>query len=186
MPSYVVAGASRGIGLQFVVDLIARGDTVIALARNPEKSQGLQKIKGHKGLIILQADITDPASLKAAAEETAKVTGGSVDVLINNGVYVDKTYMFNTLIDFPSTEELITDFTKAFRTNVLGPILTTNTFLPLLRKGTLKRVITLGTGAGDANFILKSGYAKLPSYGVSKSALEMVNAKYTGKYLLID
>ncbi|KAK7455811.1 hypothetical protein VKT23_010844 [Stygiomarasmius scandens] len=179
MASYVVAGASRGIGLQFVIDLLARGDTVVALARNPERAQGLQDIKDHKGLTILRADITDPASLKSAAEETAKVTGGSVDVLINNGVYMDKAYNFHTLIDFPSTEELITDLTKAFQTNVLGPILTTNAFLPLLRKSTLKRVITLSTGVADASVILKAGYAKYPSYSVSKSALEMVNAKYT-------
>ncbi|THV04312.1 NAD-P-binding protein [Dendrothele bispora CBS 962.96] len=178
MPSYVIAGASRGIGLQFVLDLLARGDVVIALARNPEASEGLQNIKDRKNLHIIKADIADAASLRRAAEETARVTGGALDVLINNGVYQDKTYIYNTLVDFPSTEELVSDFTKSFDTNVLGPILTSNAFLPLLKKGTQKKVITLNTGLADTKLISKIEYPKLTSYSISKAALDMVNVKY--------
>jgi len=178
MPSYVVAGASRGLGLQFVVDLLARGDVVIALARTPENAKGLQEIKGNKNLHIFKADITDPTSLKAAAEETAKVTGGSLDVLINNAALQNNPQSYHTLIDFPSQELLAADLTEAFTTNVVGPILTTNAFIPLLKKGTLKKVITLNTGIAVTELTLSSGYPKLTSYAISKSALEMVNAKY--------
>ncbi|KAF8223564.1 NAD(P)-binding protein, partial [Tricholoma matsutake] len=178
MPTYVVAGASRGIGLQFIVDLLARGDVVVALARTPEKSNGLQDIKDNKNLLILKADITDAASLKNAAEETSKVTGGSIDVLINNAVFLDPAHRYHTLIDFPSPEVLTSDLSAAFTTNVLGPILTTNAFLPLLRKGNLKKVITLDTGLAVPDLALSSGYPKLTSYAISKSALDMVNVKY--------
>ncbi|THV04321.1 NAD(P)-binding protein [Dendrothele bispora CBS 962.96] len=178
MPSYAVAGASRGIGLQFVAELLARGNVVIALARNPENSEGLQSLKDNKTLHIIKADITDLVALKNAAEETAKATGGSLDVLINNGVYQNKAHLYNTLVDFPSTEELISDLTNSFQTNVLGPILTTNAFLPLLRKGTLKKVITLNTGLADVDLTSKCEYPKITSYSISKAALEMVNVKY--------
>lgn len=178
MPVYVVAGASRGIGLQFVVDLLARGDTVIALARNPETSKGLDEIKHNKNLFIFKADVTDSDSLKKAAEETSKVTGGSIDVLINNAAYQDPAHIYHTLVDFPSPEVLVSDLTKSFATNVLGPILTTNAFLPSLRKGELKKVITLNTGVSVPGLALTSGYPKLTSYAISKSALEMVNIKY--------
>ncbi|KAF5382192.1 hypothetical protein D9615_004340 [Tricholomella constricta] len=178
MPSYVVAGASRGIGLQFVVDLLARGDVVVALARNPDSSKQLQEIKGNKNLFIVKADITDAVSLKAAAEETAKLTGGAIDVLINNAAFQDAAHSYHTLVDFPSPEALVSDLTTSFNTNVLGPILTTNAFLPLLKKGTLKKVITLDTGLAVPDLTLASGYPKLTSYSISKSALEMVNVKY--------
>jgi len=178
MPTYVVAGASRGIGLQFIVDLLARGDVVVALARTPEKSKGLQEIKHNKNLFIFQADVTDSGSLKNAAEETSKVTGGFIDVLINNAVFQDPAHLFHTLIDFPSPEVLISDLSTSFTTNVLGTILTTNAFLPLLRNGKLKKVITLNTGLAVPDLALASGYPKLTSYAISKSALEMVNIKY--------
>jgi len=178
MPTYVVAGASRGLGLQFVVDLLARGDVVIALARTPENSKGLQEIKDHKNLFIFKADVTNAGSLENAAVETSKVTDGSIDVLINNAALQDTPYIYNTLIDFPSPEALISEFTDAFSANVLGPILTTNAFLPLLRKGTLKKVITLNTGLAVPELVLSAGYSKSTSYCISKSALEMVNIKY--------
>lgn len=80
----------------------------------------------------------------------------------------------------PSPEVLVSDLTKSFATNVLGPILTTNAFLPSLRKGELKKVITLNTGVSVPGLALTSGYPKLTSYAISKSALEMVNIKYAG------
>jgi len=179
MPTYVVAGASRGIGLQFVVDLLARGDVVVALARTPEKSTGLQAIKDNQNLFIVKADVTDAASLKNAAEETSKVTNGSVDVLINNAAFQDPAHRYHTLIDFPSPEVLTADLSTSFTSNVLGPILTTNAFLPLLKKGNLKKVITLDTGLAIPDLALESGYPKMTSYAISKSALDMVNVKYS-------
>lgn len=78
--SFVVAGASRGLGvsvvvsahsafvltypqLEFVKQLLANGNVVIALARNPSGAKGLFAIES-QSLHILQADITDAISLK--------------------------------------------------------------------------------------------------------------------------
>lgn len=65
-------------------------------------------------------------------------------------------------------------------TNVLGPILTTNAFLPLLRKGAIKKVLTLSSGLGDAEMNLKAEYANQVPYCITKQSLEMVNVKYAG------
>lgn len=82
MVSYVVAGASRGIGVsihraarqmflfltelffqyEFVVQLLAKGNLVIALARNPSSGK-LAELKD-KNLHIVKGDITDHHSLK--------------------------------------------------------------------------------------------------------------------------
>jgi len=177
MPSYVVAGASRGLGLEFVKQLLEKGNVVIALARNPSSAKGLVAIK-NKNLHIVKADTTDVPSLKAAAEETAKITGGSLDVLINNAAYQDPQHTFHNILEFPSEDSLIENFNTSWKTNVLGPILTTNAFLPLLRKGTLKKVLTLDTGLADPELNLKADFAGQTAYCISKSAVEMVGVKY--------
>ncbi|MCV7420493.1 SDR family NAD(P)-dependent oxidoreductase [Mycobacterium yunnanensis] len=68
----LVTGANRGIGAQFALDLLARGAKVYATARRPE----LVDVPGAE---VLPLDITDDASVAAAAE-----LAGDVDVLINN------------------------------------------------------------------------------------------------------
>jgi len=177
MPSYVVAGASRGLGLQFVIDLLAKGNVVIALARNPAGSTGLAAIKD-KNLHVIKADITDVATLKAAAAETAKITGGSLDVLINNAAIQDPKHAFHDITQYSDEDALLKDFNESWKSNVMGPILTTNIFLPLLKKGTLKKVLTLGTGLADPALNAESSYAVQTAYCISKAPLEMVNVKY--------
>ncbi|EJD42198.1 NAD(P)-binding protein [Auricularia subglabra TFB-10046 SS5] len=182
MASYVVAGASRGIGLEFVVQLANKGNTVFALARTPDRAKGLQELKSKPNVHILKGDITDAASLQAVADEVAKVTGGKLDVLINNAAYQSEKFTFHKIDEYPTPEDLIQDFKTSFDTNVLGPILTTNAFLPLLRKGSLKKVLTLSTGVADPSFVLKAGYAYAPSYCITKTGIEMANVKYAVKY----
>jgi len=177
MPSYVVSGASRGIGLEFVVQLLAKGNVVFALVRNPEGSKALSAIK-NKNLHVIKADITDLASVKAAAAEVAKITGGSLDVLINNAAYQNAYHTFHSILEFSSDEDMVEDFNTSYQTNVMGPIFTTNAFIPLLKKGTLKKVLTLATGIGEIDLTLASGYVGHPSYCVSKAALVLAVSKY--------
>lgn len=177
MPSYAVAGASRGLGLEFVKQLLSKGNTVIALVRTPSTAHGLHAIHD-ANLHIVKADIADPASLKTAAEETAKVTGGSLDVLINNGVFQDPKHAFHDILTFPDEQALTENFNASWSTNVLGPIYTFNAFLPLLRKGTLRKVLTLSTGLADPALNLDAEFGYHVAYCVSKCALEMVNVKY--------
>ncbi|MCW2602136.1 MAG: short-chain dehydrogenase [Pseudonocardiales bacterium] len=68
----LVTGANRGLGLRFARELLERGATVYAAARDP-RSVDLP------GAIPIQLDITDPASVEAAAAAT-----GDVRLLINN------------------------------------------------------------------------------------------------------
>ena len=69
-----------------------------------------------------------------------------------------------------------------FKTNVIGAVLVVNAFLPLLEKGPTKKVVTISSAAGDVDFVLKSGQLNSASYAVSKSAVNMVNAKYAAEF----
>lgn len=181
MPSYVVAGASRGLGLEFVAQLASKPENVVfALARNPDTSKGLQALSSKSNVHPLKADITDPKSLQAAADAVAKVTGGSLDVLINNGA-IQGDFFWNTIDEY-TPEELVNDFRKVFDTNVLGTILPTNIFLPLLRKGQVKKVLSLSTGLADPASVLMVGNKYGAAYGITKVGVEMANIKYATKY----
>jgi len=182
MPSYVVIGASRGIGFEFVKQLLAKGNEVFALARNPDKSAGLQELKENKNLHLLKGDITKPEDMRAAAQATAKITGGSLDVLINNAAFLSFEAGFNAIDEFESDEILLKSFNDNWNTNVLGIVFATNAFTPLLAEGKLKKVLTLSSGMGDPAFTIDTEYEWNVGYSVAKCALEMVNVKYAAKY----
>lgn len=62
--TYIVTGASRGIGLEFVEQLAARGDIVFACARNPDSSKGLQALIDNEKVFGIQLDATCDQSIK--------------------------------------------------------------------------------------------------------------------------
>ncbi|KAI0328960.1 short-chain dehydrogenases/reductase [Cubamyces sp. BRFM 1775] len=180
MPSYVVTGASRGIGREFVSQLSKDPkNTVFGIVRNPQSATQLLELqKTRPNVHILQADIIDVPSLKAAAAEVAKVTGGSLDYLINNAAQVGNERAGLTLSTYPDEKLLEEDLIDAFRINVVGVVHTINAFLPLLRQGPTKKVISLSTGIAALDVTLVTGFAVHSPYCVSKAALNQVVAKY--------
>ena len=76
---WLVTGCSSGFGLEFVKNIVKRGDKVIATARSESKIEFLKEI----GAATLQLDVTAPQDeLNAKAAEAIKIFGG-VDVLVN-------------------------------------------------------------------------------------------------------
>ncbi|KAH9937273.1 uncharacterized protein B0H18DRAFT_969866 [Fomitopsis serialis] len=69
-----------------------------------------------------------------------------------------------------------------FQVNVLGVIRTINVFLPLIRKGGLKKVLTLSSGMGDLDFARNVDVTNSGPYSVSKAALNMVVVKYAVRF----
>jgi NAD(P)-dependent dehydrogenase (short-subunit alcohol dehydrogenase family) len=102
MSSYVVTGASRGIGVrdpclpfphnqanndqyEFITQLSQdESNIVIGLVRNKATTDERLAKDGIKNVTIIEADITSFAAQQKAAIETGQLTGGSLDYLINN------------------------------------------------------------------------------------------------------
>ncbi|KZT27667.1 NAD(P)-binding protein, partial [Neolentinus lepideus HHB14362 ss-1] len=180
MPSYAIVGASRGIGLEFVKQLSADpNNTVFGIVRNPAGSPNLTNIKA-PNVRVVKADITDRKSLDSAAAEIAKVTGGSLDVLINNAALLPEGRTEQSIGAYgPDEQEVLAqDLRDAFNVNVVGVVHSVNAFLPLLKKGSVKKVITLSTGTADLDFTLKVNFPLTTAYSISKAAVNMVVAKY--------
>lgn len=184
MPSYVVTGASRGLGYAFITNLAAvPGNTVIGLVRNKAGTEERLAKDGIKNVTIFQADITDQAALHIAAAETAKLTGGSLDYLIQNAGYISDVSSFSTLADFESQPEaLAKDMQMSFDANVIGTVYTTTVFLPLIRKGYAKKIIAISTGMADSDLVNRFLIGVASPYSISKIALNMLVAKYNVAY----
>lgn len=95
--TWLIVGASRGIGLEFARQLLARGHTVIATARAPITESKLWKLNEdlHDAkLRVLECDVSDERSIKgfagkvkALAAEGTVIMGGVIDsVVINAGI----------------------------------------------------------------------------------------------------
>ena len=162
----LITGANRGIGLALVQEYVTRGDTVLATCRAPEKAEALHGLAAeHDTLLhVLQLDVTDETSVRAACEGAAAVAP-AVDLLLNNaGVGgMDTGSALETLE--------LERFHDTFETNSLGPIRVTRGMLPLLKQGAAARVVNISSGAGH---ITGKTDHRMYAYGASKAALNFL------------
>lgn len=82
--TWLITGCSSGFGREFVHQIRARGDDVIATARNIDKIRDLEST----GAKLLQLDVTSPQTDINKLMEEAVSLFGKVDVLVNNAGYV--------------------------------------------------------------------------------------------------
>jgi NAD(P)-dependent dehydrogenase (short-subunit alcohol dehydrogenase family) len=159
---WVVTGANRGIGLEFVRQLVARGDQVEAAARDPKAAELAALVEGAKGRVRSHAcDVADDASVRAFASSLGNV---AVDVLVNNAGIGGKMVSLEAL-DFA-------DMTRTFDVNALGPLRVTRALVPHLLRGTTRRVVQITSGMGSIADNQRGGAY---GYRMSKAALNMAN-----------
>ncbi|MGB3485056.1 MAG: SDR family oxidoreductase [Mycobacterium sp.] len=129
----LVTGANRGLGRRFAIELLARGAKVYAAARRPESVD-------IPGATPLQLDITDPASIRRAAEAAP-----DVKVLINNaGISTRATLLDGSLDDvraemethYFGTLQVIRAFSPVIESNGGGAILNVLSVLSWLHPST--------------------------------------------------
>ncbi|KAJ7361144.1 hypothetical protein DFH08DRAFT_685244, partial [Mycena albidolilacea] len=175
--SYVITGASRGIGLEFVRQLSANSENkVFALVRNKATAIKLKNL-ARNNITILEADVTDGKALQLAAAEVSKATDNKLDYLINNaGSSTDPGL---TLDQLPSKMIYVVE---NFKTNAISVVHSTNAFLPLLKNGSAKKVLTVSSGLGDLDLTLTWGITSRAGYSIAKAALNLVVAKYAAQY----
>lgn len=185
MPSYLVTGANRGLGYGFVQYLSKDpANTIIGLVRDKAAADQKVAADGLKNVIMLQGDISNRKALLAARDETAKVTGGSLDYLINNAAYIDRDTEVGALDDYEEKEpeRLEHGLKTSFEVNVVGVINTINIFLPLIKKGDAKKVVVISSGMADPDLVNGGGIWNGASYSISKAAVNMAVFKYNAKY----
>jgi NAD(P)-dependent dehydrogenase (short-subunit alcohol dehydrogenase family) len=157
MASYLVTGASSGIGQATALALDADGHEVFAAVEPDSETTGLATAS--ERLTVLALDVTLPASIAAAADEVSgRLAGRGLDGLVNNAG-----------VGFPGPLELLAleDLRRQLEVNVIGQIAVTQAMLPLLRQGA-GRIVFVGSVGG----VLASQFAG--AYHASKFAIEAV------------
>lgn len=165
-----ITGANKGLGYETARRLIELGHTVVVGARDPERGQAAAQTLGAR---FVQVDVTDDASVAAAAADVADHEG-HLDVLVNNAGVA------GTL----ATAEEITaaDAASVYDINVIGIVRVTHAMLPLLRSSQLPVIVNVTSGLGsfalthDPDRIESSVVA--PIYNSSKSAVTMLTTQY--------
>ena len=161
----LVTGANRGIGFEFVRQYAQKGWHVIAGVRDPDRCDELRALaSGNDAIDIEKLDVASVASIDALA---ARLAGQPIDVLINNaGIFGDFADQSFGAIDFGQ-------FDAFMRTNALGPLKMCEAFVPHVRAGRGRKMISITSQAGS--FGLDSG--GLPGmyfYKSSKAAQNMI------------
>jgi short-subunit dehydrogenase len=134
MATYLVTGASRGIGLEYCRQLQQRGDTVIAVCRTP--SPELKDLGVH---IEAEIDLTAEAAITQLVQSLSE---RPIDVLINNAGMMERV----------SLQDLdIESIRRQFEINAIAPLRLTHALLSNLRSGSKVALMTSRMGSIDDN-----------------------------------
>ena len=150
---------------------------------------------GKGTLHVVKVDLDDTESIRAAAEEVARILGNKgIDYIINNAGVSDCYASDICRRSTHSIEQLrmiiyvrpglqvahdddgpfdgnVNNLMKTFATNVVGPAYVSHVFLPLLEKGQTKTIVNISSISGS---IGSNRFATQTSYGISKTALNML------------
>jgi len=162
MKSVVITGASTGIGWATAKLLIERGFRVFGSVR---KQADADRLRGEFGANFtpLLFDVTNEAAVLAAAREVRAALGGeTLFGLVNNA---------GIAVAGPVLELAADEFRRQMDVNVIGPIIATQAFGPLLGsdpslKGRRGRIVMISSVAG------KNGNPLMSAYSASKFAIE--------------
>jgi hypothetical protein len=162
MKSVVITGASTGIGWAAAKLLLDKGFRVFGSVRKQADADRLRSEFGANFTPLL-FDVTDePAVLAAAREVRAALNGETLGGLVNNA---------GIAVPGPVLELSADEFRRQMDVNVIGPIIATQAFGPLLGsdaalKGPKGRIVMISSVAG------KNGNPLTPAYSASKHAIE--------------
>jgi NAD(P)-dependent dehydrogenase (short-subunit alcohol dehydrogenase family) len=163
MPSVLITGANRGLGLEFARQYLANGWQVYAACRDPSSASELRRLAGASGhnLRILTLDVTDPASIKSAA---TGLDGQAIDLLLNNAGIGGPRGQTIGNIDYET-------WAKVLDVNTMGPMRVSEAFVDHVARSERKLIVTLTSGMGSLADNTSGGSI---AYRSSKAAVNMV------------
>ena len=156
MPTGIVTGASRGLGLALVRSLAGRDWRLVVNARGDEALRAATR--GLDGVVAIPGDVTDPAHRRALVD----AAGERIDLVVNNASLLG-----------PSPQPALAGYSLAalrrvYEANVFAPLALTQLALPHMPDGAV--VLNISSDAGV------EAYPGWGGYGSSKAALDQLTA----------
>jgi len=144
MKTIFITGTSSGLGKAAAKLFAAKGWTVIATMRSPEKETELKTISN---ITLLPLDVTNPEQIKTTVQKA--ISSGEIDVVFNNAGYGLMGPLEST------TDEQIV---RQLDTNLLGVIRVTQAFIPYFRERQKGLFISTTSIGGHISFPFSSLY----------------------------
>jgi len=176
----LVTGANQGVGLQVAKELAANAVTVLVGSRNFERGEAATKEIG-PGAIALQLDVTDRASIAAAAERIRE-DFGRLDLLVQNAAISNtrkgslpvQEYLKISRASNASLDEV----RAVWETNVFGVLAVYQAMLPLLHESSDARIVNVSSAVGSLTDNANATHPYHPMFGpvypASKTALNAI------------
>jgi NAD(P)-dependent dehydrogenase (short-subunit alcohol dehydrogenase family) len=165
MPTILITGANRGLGLEFTHQYANDGWHVIACCRTPADADDLQAIAAEHPLVTLEAlDVKDHDAIDALG---AKYAGHAIDVLLNNAGIIGPIPIADHVerqkfgaMDYAIWHDVIA-------TNTFGPLKMAETFVEHVGASEQKKIVNISSQTGSI------AEMSIPSiaYASSKTAL---------------
>jgi NAD(P)-dependent dehydrogenase (short-subunit alcohol dehydrogenase family) len=161
MPTALVTGASRGIGLEFVRQL-AGSWRVIATCRSPSTAEGLLALQAtHANITVEQLDVTNDEQIEALAQKLASTP---IDLLVlNAGIKGSREQQHLGALK-------TADLMEVLRVNTVAPLLVAQAFTPHVKASQRKQIVCCSSGVGCIGDNTSGG---MTQYRVSKAGLNM-------------
>lgn len=161
MPSILITGANRGLGLEWARQYAETGWRVLATCRQPEAAHELQALaRRFPELSLHRLDVTDAAQVRSLA---GALRGVALDILLNNaGIYLEKyAEPVLGLLDYDG-------WARTCAVNTLGAVRVTEAFLDHVARSEWRLVVAIGSHMGSITDIAAPGSYY---YRSSKAAL---------------
>ena len=183
MSTYLVSGASRGLGLGILEVLasqpVDKVSIVFACTRSHEPNAALARLiaDSPSRLCHVHLDLSSKTSINSAVKTVAvSLHGNGLDYLINNAAVRENSWT-------PKLEDM-TYLRDALEINVAGTHDVIAAFLPLLRKGVERKIILLSSTLGcitTAQTDSKLMDVAYPAYKISKAGTHMLTALWSNQ-----
>lgn len=165
----LVTGGNKGIGLEIVRGLLRAGCRVYLGARDAASGQQAVATLAPEGdVVAIDLDLTNQAILDAAAARLQREVG-YLDILVNNaGINVEGDGTPNTAT--------VDSVDQVLKTNFLGTLAVTQTFLSLVKRAAAGRIVNLSSPLGSLSLSQENDWGLL-GYSASKAAVNMLTVQ---------
>jgi NAD(P)-dependent dehydrogenase (short-subunit alcohol dehydrogenase family) len=163
----LVTGGNRGLGFETCRQLAQLGLTVILSARDITKGEISAKQLIDRGLdvVFYQLDVSNKSHIQHTAN-VIKQQFGHLDILVNNAAILYDTWQSTINADLDVVNE-------ALMTNLYGPWLLCQAFIPMMKRNGYGRIVNVSSGAGSLHY-MEGG---TPAYSISKVTLNALTRK---------